>query len=145
MPAGSVAVATPLVGGDAPGRTHALLSGYSLFYIVGTQWAPTTIDWSSLNNFFLNAHLTPIWCIFNADYDELIEIYIFPKKSPPPPTFVLKNSMARQKTKCENNIKWVFRRSKMMAGFQIWPQSSIWITFNPLFIQRTVENWQHLI
>ena len=31
-------------------------------------------------NFFENARPHPVWCIFNADYDEFIEIYILSKK-----------------------------------------------------------------
>ena len=30
----------------------------------------------------------------------------------------------------------------MMRGFQIWPQNSNRITFDPFFGQKNVENWQ---
>ena len=45
-----------------------------------------------------------------------------------------------KKSKCENLNNFGPKISEMMRGFQIWPQNSNLITFDPLFGQKTVEN-----
>ena len=45
-----------------------------------------------------------------------------------------------KKSKSENRIRLGPIICKMMRGFQIWPQNSNPITFDPLFGQKTVES-----
>ena len=42
-----------------------------------------------------------------------------------------------------NHIKWVSKRCYMMRGFEVWPQNSNRITFDPLLANKAVENWQN--
>ena len=45
-----------------------------------------------------------------------------------------------KKSKSENCIKWGPKICRMTRGFQIWPQNSNRITFDPLLVQLTVES-----
>ena len=45
-----------------------------------------------------------------------------------------------KKSKSENHIEWEPNISEMIRGFQMWPQNSNRITFNP-FWPKTVKNW----
>ena len=40
-----------------------------------------------------------------------------------------------------NSIKWGPKICWMMRGFQIWPQNSSRITFDPLFGQKNYQKW----
>ena len=95
-----------------------------------------TVGWSGLQFVHVKKKRTvspcpPCDAFFNADHDELIEIYIFFKKDTPP-AFMVEQWHGRSKSECENNIKWGPKRCEMMTGFQIWPQNSNRITFDPL-------------
>ena len=53
---------------------------------------------------------------------------------------ILKMHGEVKKSKSENRIRLGPIICKMMRGFQIWPQNSNPITFDPLFGQKTVES-----
>ena len=55
--------------------------------------------------------------------------------------YFLKMHVRSKKSKCENYVKLGPKISKMMIGFQIWPCNANLIIFDPLFGQKTVENW----
>ena len=46
------------------------------------------------------------------------------------------NAWEVKKTECENHIKWGLIICEMMTGFQIRPQSSNRITFDPIFVKN---------
>ena len=52
--------------------------------------------------------------------------------------------MKGQKSECEDNIKWCPRRWQVVREFQMWPQNSNHIPFDPTFVPKTVENWQNI-
>ena len=58
--------------------------------------------------------------------------------------FLFENACS-QKSDFENRINWGSVMCKMTRRFQIWPQISDQITFEPLFGQKTVENCQNII
>ena len=50
--------------------------------------------------------------------------------------------MEAEKSKCKNNAKMGPKICEMMRGFQIWPQNSNPIIFDPFLGQKTVQKWQ---
>ena len=51
----------------------------------------------------------------------------------------LENAWEVKKSKCENNNKRGPRISQMMRGFQIWPQNSNRITFDPFLAKKRAK------
>ena len=93
---------------------------------------------SGLYNLLKTNGLSPlplIWRIFNADHDELIEIYSFSKIWYPRPHLWSSNTMWAQKIKTWKSYQRDPKGCEMMKGFEIWPQNSNSITFDP-FLQK---------
>ena len=65
----------------------------------------------------------------------------FSKKIYPRPHLCSKIAWEVENSKCENHFKCGPKKCEMMRGFQIWPQNSNRITFDPHFSQKkTVKN-----
>ena len=53
---------------------------------------------------------------------------------------IFENALDVEKSKFENHIESGPITYKMMRRFQIWPQNSNWMRFEPLFGRKTVES-----
>ena len=49
---------------------------------------------------------------------------------------IFENTLEVKKSTCEDHVKWGHILRKMIRGFQIWPQNSNRITFDPFLGQK---------
>ena len=81
-------------------------------------------------------------------YGNTFACFIFLKFSSPPchwqPKFWNHNGGSKNKVLAIFSF-WLSQRCALMRAFQIWSQNWNWITSDPIFGPKTIENWQNTL